>query len=153
MANTYTQIHLQFVFVTKFRSSFINPIWEDELYKYITGIVQNNHHKMLCINGMSDHIHMLVGFRPSQSISEFMKDVKANSSKWINANKLTPTRFQWQSGYGAFSYSKSHIPRVISYINNQKKHHQKTTFLEEYKTFLEKFQVEYYENYIFHEPN
>jgi REP element-mobilizing transposase RayT len=151
MANTYTQIHLQFVFAPKFRASVIQEAWETELYKYITGIVQNNKHKMLCINGMPDHVHMLVGFHTTQSIADFMQDVKANSSKWINENKLTKSRFEWQSGYGAFSYSKSQIPDVIGYIQNQKMHHQKKTFHEEYKLFLETFQVDYDELYVFKE--
>ena len=122
------------------------------MYKYITGIVQNNKHKMLCINGMPDHVHMLVGFHTTQSIADFMQDVKANSSKWINEKKLTKSRFEWQSGYGAFSYSKSQVPDVIAYIQNQKTHHQKKTFQEEYKLFLEKFQIDYDELYIFREP-
>jgi REP element-mobilizing transposase RayT len=152
MANTYTQIHLQFVFAPKFRASLIQDEWETELYKYITEIVQNNKHKMLCISGMPGHIHMLVGFHTTQSLADFMQDVKANSSKWINENKLTKSRFEWQSGYGAFSYSKSQIPNVIGYIQNQKEHHRKKTFQEEYKLFLEEFQVEYDELYIFKEP-
>ena len=107
---------------------------------------------MLCINGMEDHVHMLIGFHTTQSIADFMQDVKASSSKWINEKKLTKSRFEWQSGYGAFSYSKSQVPDVIAYIQNQKEHHQKKTFLEEYKLFLEKFQVDYDELYIFKEP-
>ena len=152
MANTYTQIHIQFVFAPKFRAALIQPAWEDELYKYITGIVQNNKHKMLCINGMPDHVHMLLGFRPPQSMSDLMQDVKASSSKWINSKKLTPGRFEWQAGYGAFSYSKSEIPNVIAYIQNQKIHHHKISFLKEYKSILEQFQIEYDEKYIFKEP-
>jgi putative transposase len=152
MANTYMQIHLQFVFASKFRASVIQEAWETELYKYITGIVQNNKHKMLCINGMSDHVHMLVGLHTTQSIADFMQDVKANSSGWINENRLTKARFKWQSGYGAFSYSKSQIPDVIGYIQNQKVHHQKKTFQEEYKLFLEEFEVTYDELYVFKEP-
>jgi putative transposase len=97
MANTYTQIHLQFVFAPKSRASLIQSEWEVELYKYITGIVQNNKHKMLCINGMPDHVHMLIGFHTTQSIADFMQDIKANSSKWINEKKLTRSRFEWQS--------------------------------------------------------
>jgi len=107
---------------------------------------------MICINGMSDHIHMLVGFHTTQSIADFMQDIKANSSKWINENKFTKSRFEWQSGYGAFSYSKSQIPDVINYIQNQKEHHQRKTFQEEYKLFLEKFQIDYDELYVFKEP-
>ena len=152
MANTYTEVHLQFVFAPKYRASLINSSWENDLYKYITGIVQNNNHKMIIINGMPDHVHMLIGLRATQSMAELMQDVKAGSSKWINDNKYCNGRFEWQSGYGAFSYSKSQLPNVIKYIENQKEHHRMQTFLEEYKLFLEKFEVEYDEKYIFHEP-
>ena len=152
MANTYTQIHLQFIFAPKYRASLIHADWENELYKYITGIVQHNKSKMICINGMPDHLHILVGFHTTQSIADFMQDVKAGSSKWINDNKMTKSRFEWQSGYGAFSYSKSQLPDVIRYIENQKEHHRKKSFLEEYKLFMEKFQIVYDEKYIFNEP-
>lgn len=152
MANTYTQIHLQFILAPRFRASLIHTDWENDLYKYITGIVQKNQHKMLCINGMPDHIHMLTGFNTTQSIGDFMQNVKSGSSKWINENKLTKSRFEWQSGYGAFSYSKSQMPRVIAYIQNQKEHHKKKPFLDEYKMFLKKFEVGYDEQYIFREP-
>ncbi|MEO6549774.1 MAG: IS200/IS605 family transposase [Ferruginibacter sp.] len=152
MPNTYTQVHLQFVFAPKYRASLILSSWENDLYKYITGIVQNNNHKMITINGMPDHVHMLVGFRSTQSMADLMQDVKAGSSKWINDNKYCKGRFEWQSGYGAFSYAKSQLPNVIRYIENQKEHHNRKTFLEEYKLFLEKFEVEYDEKYIFREP-
>jgi REP element-mobilizing transposase RayT len=132
--------------------ALIQPEWENELYKYITGIVQANNHKMLSVNGMPDHVHMLIGFRSTQSIADLMQDVKAGSSGWINKNKLAKSRFEWQSGYGAFSYSKSHVPDVIAYIQNQKEHHKTKTFLDEYKLFLEKFEVEYEEQYIFKDP-
>ncbi len=152
MANTYTQIFIQFVFVPKFRASLIQPIWEDELYKYITGIVQNNKHKMLAINGTSDHLHIFVGFHTTQSISDLMQDIKANSSKWINEKKFLKSRFEWQEGYGGFSYSKSQVADVIQYIKNQKEHHRKVTFAEEYRLFLKKFEIEYNEKYVFQEP-
>lgn len=149
MANTYTQIHIHFVFAVKFRYGIIQDHWKDNLYKYITGIVQNNNHKLLAINGMPDHIHILIGIRPSQSISDLMKDVKQGSSLWINENKFTNGRFEWQEGYGAFSYSKSQINTVIEYIQNQEIHHKKRTFREEYLEFLEKFEIEYDEKFIF----
>ena len=152
MANTYTQIFIQFVFAPKFRASLIQPIWEDELYKYITGIVQNNKHKMLAINGTSDHLHIFVGFHTTQSISDLMQDIKANSSKWINEKKFLKSRFEWQEGYGGFSYSKSQVADVIQYIKNQKEHHRKVTFAEEYRLFLKKFEIEYNEKYVFQEP-
>lgn len=149
MANTYTQIHIHFVFAVKFRNGIIQSRWKDNLYKYITGIVQNNNHKLLAINGMSDHFHILIGIRPSQSISDLMKDVKQGSSLWINENKLTNGRFEWQEGYEAFSYSKSQVNTVIEYIKNQEIHHKKRTFREEYIEFLEKFEIEYDEKFVF----
>jgi putative transposase len=151
MANTYSQVHLHFVFTVKYRTGIIRNEWKDRLYQYISGIVQKNEHKMIAINGMSDHIHMLVGFRMNQSIAGLMKDVKQFSSKWINENKLVPGRFEWQEGYGVFSYSMSHVKSVIDYILNQDQHHKKKTFLAEYKEFLEKFGIEYDERFIFKE--
>ncbi len=129
MPNTYTQIHIHFVFVVKYRAGLIQPNWKDNLYKYITGIVQANNHKMIIINGVADHIHLLVGIRPAQSISDLMQDVKGGSSKWISDNQLVPGRFEWQEGYGAFSYRKSQLPTVMGYIQNQEVHHQKKTFM------------------------
>ncbi len=152
MANTYTQIHLQFVFAVKYRAYTIAPRWKDELYKYITGIVQNHRHKLLAINGMPDHVHILTGMRPNQSVSDLMRDVKGDSSKWINERNFAPGRFEWQEGYGAFSYSKSQLPDVIAYIRNQEEHHRHKTFLEEYRQFLTLFQVDFDEQYIFKEP-
>lgn len=151
MPNTYTQIHIQFVFAVKFRHGLISSSWKDELYQYITGIVQNNKHKLICINGMPDHIHILIGVRPHQSISDLMQDVKGGSSKWINEKKFLKGKFEWQQGYGAFSYSKSHVKDVVHYIQNQEQHHQKKTFLQEYVEFLENFEVEYEESFIFKE--
>lgn len=152
MANTYSQIHLQFIFTPKFRESLIHSGWENELYKYISGITDKNKHKMLSINGVADHVHMLVGFNTNQSVAGFMQDVKADSSQWINNNKFCPSRFEWQLGYGVFSYSKSQIPKVVQYIQNQKEHHKKINFIDEYKLFLEKFEVDFNEQYIFKAP-
>lgn len=149
MANTYTQIHIQFVFAVKYRTATIHFSWKDELYKYITGIIQHHKHKLIAINGMADHIHILVGIRPKQSISDLMQDVKASSSKWINEKQLAQGRFEWQEGYGAFSYGKSQLKDVVAYINNQEEHHRIKTFKEEYIDFLQKFEVEYDEKFIF----
>jgi putative transposase len=151
MANTYTQIHIHFVFAVKFRHGIIQSKWKEDLYKYMTGIIQNDNHKLLAINGMPDHIHILIGLRPAQSISDLMKDVKQSSSKWINENKLTNGHFEWQEGYGAFSYSKSQIGQVVNYIQNQELQHKKKTFREEYLDFLEKFEVDYDDKFIFKE--
>ena len=149
MANTYTQIHIQIIFAVRYRQSVIHKEWQERLYQYITGIVQNYNHKVLQIGGMPDHVHLFVGMRPTQSLSDLMRIVKGESSEWIRENRLTGTRFTWQSGYGAFSYAKSQLPNVISYIQNQEEHHRKRTFLEEYEDFLREFEVEYDERYIF----
>ncbi|KOP39126.1 MULTISPECIES: IS200/IS605 family transposase [unclassified Flavobacterium] len=151
MANTYTQIHIHFVFAVKYRQAAIHKNWKNDLYKYISGIIKNNNHKILAINGVSDHVHILIGIRPAQSISELMKSIKQNSSKWINENKFTNIHFEWQEGYGAFSYSKSQLSAVADYIENQEEHHKKKTFKEEYINFLEKFEVDYDEKFIFKE--
>jgi len=151
MANTYTQLHIQFVFAVKYRTASIEKEWKDELHKYITGIIQENGHKMLQVNSMPDHIHIFIGMRPTQSVASLVQNVKAESSKWVKDKKFCTTSFAWQEGYGAFSYSKSHVPDVIRYIQNQEAHHQKETFLEEYKKILEVFEIEYDEQYIFKE--
>jgi putative transposase len=149
MANTYTQIHIQCVIAVKFRESVIQPVWKERLNQYITGIVQNNGHKMIAINSMPDHLHLFFGFRPNQSLSDLMRIMKSDSSEWINKEQFNPSTFRWQEGYGAFSYSRSQIKTVANYIANQEEHHRKKTFLEEYETFLKKFEVEYDERYIF----
>ena len=149
MANTYTQIHIHSIFAVRTRAGLIREQWRDELYKYIVGIIHHNQHKVLCINGMPDHIHILFGMRPIQSLSDLMQDVKGSSSKWINDQRFVVGHFEWQSGYGAFSYSKSQVPQIISYIRNQEEHHRQKTFLEEYREFLTLFGIEYDERYIF----
>ena len=151
MANSYTQIHIHAIFSVQNRISLIKVEWKDELYKYITGIIQNQGHKVLIINGMPDHIHILFGMRPVQSLSELMQDVKGSSSKWINQNSFVKGNFSWQEGFGAFSYGKSQLKNVIKYIENQEVHHKKITFLEEYKKFLEKFEIKHDKKYIFKE--
>ena len=152
MANTYTQIHIQAIFAVKYRKAMVGPIWQDELYKYITGIIQSEGHKLLAINGTTDHIHILFGMRPIQALSDLIMKVKSHSSKWINEKGLTSTKFQWQEGFGGFSYGKTQVPGVISYIHKQEEHHRKRNFLEEYKEILEFFEVEYNVQYIFIEP-
>ncbi len=149
MANTYTQIHIQLVFAVQNRQSLIGKDWKDELYRYITGIVQNNQHKVVAINGMPDHLHLLIGQRPVQSLSELVQEIKACSSRWINEKKLVRGKFEWQDGYGAFSYGKSQVDTVVGYIQQQEEHHRTRTFQEEYLAFLELFGVEYDEKYIF----
>jgi len=152
MSNTYTQIHIQIIFAVKYRMAMIDNIWKDELYKYITGIIQTQKHKLVIINGVADHLHILIGYRPYQSLSDLVQDIKGSSSKWINERKFTSLKFAWQEGYGAFSYSHSHLSRVINYIKDQEQHHKKTTFLDEYKSFLRDFEVSFEERYILKEP-
>jgi putative transposase len=151
MANTYTQLHIQFIFAVKYRAALIQNAWKDELYKYMTALVQDNDHKMLQVNGMPDHIHILIGMRPAQSVSSLIQHVKSESSKWIKEKKFCPSPFAWQEGYGAFSYSKSHVPDVVRYIQNQEVHHKKETFLDEYRQFLKLFEIDFEEQYIFKE--
>jgi len=152
MSNTYTQIHIQCVVAVKYRQSLIAPEWKEQLHKYITGIVQNHGHKMIAVNSMPDHLHVFFGFRPNQSLSDLMRLVKGESSEWINLQRFTPAVFRWQEGYGAFSYSKSHVQKVTNYVMNQEEHHRKQTFLQEYRQFLEQFEIDYDERYIFKEP-
>ena len=148
MANTFTQIYLHFVFAVQNRMSLIQPGWKDELYKYITGIVKNNKHKLLAINGMPDHIHIAVGYKPHQLIPDLLQDIKGCSSKWINEKKFVKGKFNWQSGYGAFSFSHSHTDAVVKYINNQEQHHKKRSFNEEYVKLLKKYNIPYDERYV-----
>lgn len=152
MANTYTQLHVQFVFAVKFRRALIGVEWKDRLHKYVTGIFQQNGHKMLQINSMPDHMHIFIGLRPQQSISSIMQNVKTEATKWINTNGFSRSNFQWQDGYGAFSYCKAEVPAVVAYIQNQESHHHRETFRDEYLRLLKEFEVEYDERYIFHEP-
>jgi putative transposase len=149
MPNTYTQIHIQCVMAVKFREALIQSSWKEQLHKYITGIVQNDDHKMIAINSMPDHLHLFIGFRPNQSLSDLMRLVKGESSKWLNEQQFTSIPFRWQEGYGAFSYSRSHVQAVTDYVMNQEERHRKRTFLEEYRQFLEQFEIEYDERYIF----
>ncbi len=149
MPNTYTQIHIHAVFSVQNRISLISKNWEQRLYQYISGIIQNHGHKLLAINGMPDHLHVLFGMRPTQSLSDLIRDVKGDSSHWINENKFVNGRFSWQEGYGAFSYSKSQISAVATYIENQELHHKKKTFIEEYIKILQDFEIEFDEKYIF----
>lgn len=149
MANTYTQIHIQVVFAVKRRSGLIQREWKDQLYKYITGIIQQHGHKVLAINGVSDHVHILFGMRPTQSLSELMQDVKGGSSKFINEQRLISSRFEWQEGYGAFSYMREKVPTIINYIKNQELHHMHQSFQDEYLDLLQEFEVEFDERYVF----
>ncbi|MBS4039176.1 MAG: IS200/IS605 family transposase [Flavobacteriales bacterium] len=149
MSSTFSQLYIQIVFAVKGRQSLIQPSWEEELYKYITGIVQNKGQKMLAINGIPDHIHLLIGMKPSCCLSDLVREIKKASNNYINEKRFCPYKFEWQEGYGAFSYSHSALYYVIGYIANQKEHHRTKTFREEYVDFLKKFEVEYKEEYLF----
>lgn len=147
--STYSQIYIQVVFAVKYRDALIQPEWETELYKYITGIVQNKEQKMLAINGMPDHLHFLIGMKPSCTLSDLVREVKKSSNAFIKEKRFTLFNFQWQEGFGAFSYSHSNLDNVIGYIMKQKEHHKKQTFKDEYLTFLKNFAIEYKDEYLF----
>ena len=149
MANTYSRIYLQVVFAVKGRKSLIQCEWKDELYKYICGVVNGKKEKVYAIGGVSDHIHILISIKPSSIISDLVRDIKCNSSKWINERQYVIDKFQWQEGFGAFSYTHWHLDTIINYINNQEEHHKKKSFKNEYLEFLEQFYIEYDEKYLF----
>jgi REP element-mobilizing transposase RayT len=149
MANTYTQIYIHVVFAVEGRQSLIKPANNQELQKFITGIVSGQKQKLIAINNMPDHLHILVGLRPDSSLSDLVRDIKAGSSKFIREKKWVAGRFSWQEGFGAFSYSRSQLGTVIRYIENQQRHHAKRSFREEYIALLEKFGVDYDPRYIF----
>ena len=149
MSNTYTQLITQLVFAVKGRQNLIEESSRERVEKFICGAAQTRKHKPLAIYCMPDHLHFLIGLNPNQSISDLVKEIKTSSNDLINDNKLTKQHFYWQEGYGAFSYSKSALDNVVKYILNQKEHHKKKTFKEEYTNFLEKFGVEYEDKYLF----
>lgn len=149
MANTYSQVYVQCVFAVKYRNAVIHKEWRQSLYGVIGNLINDAGCKTIIVNGVEDHVHCFVGLRPRLSISELMKGVKAKSSKYINDRQLVKSRFEWQEGYGVFSYGHSQIDDVYRYISNQDLHHKKQTFREEYLAFLEKFEVPYDERYIF----
>jgi len=149
MAGTFSQIYIQAVFAVKGRENLIRREWKDELHKYIAGIIKGKDQKSIIVNGMPDHIHTFIGLRPSMAISDLLRDIKNNSSNFINDKKWVRGRFSWQGGYGAFSYSHSQIETVYNYILNQEEHHRRKTFREEYLQFLKEFDVPYEERYLF----
>lgn len=149
MAGTFSQMYIQVVFAVKHRQTLIQPSWEERLYEYTTGIIRNKGQKLLAVNGMPDHIHILIGMKPACCLSDLVREIKKSTNEFINENKFTGSRFNWQAGFGAFSYSHSHLDNVIRYIMNQKEHHRKETFKEEYIAFLRKFEVSYEPQYLF----
>lgn len=149
MANTYTQLTIHIVFAVKHRENVLRKQHRDELYRYITGIITNKNHKVLAINGVADHIHILIGLNPAVALSDIVRDIKNNSSKFINKQGWCNGKFQWQEGYGAFSYARSQRSTVIDYIMSQEEHHKKKSFKDEYLEILNKFEIEFDEKYIF----
>ena len=149
MANTYTQINMHVVFSVKGRENILHAKLRPKLFKYISGILSNERQFPLAVNGYKDHVHMFFEMNPKNSLSEIMRIVKSNSSKWINQNKFLPGKFSWQAGYGGFSYSRSQRNNVIQYIMQQEKHHKEATFREEYLKLLKRFEIDFDEQYIF----
>jgi len=149
MANTFSQIYIQTVFAVNGRLSLIRPEFKEELYKYMTGIVRNNAQKLISINGMSDHVHILIGLKPAMALADLVLDIKADSSDFINRKKWIRGRFSWQEGYGAFSHGHSRLDTIIRYIQNQEQHHLRRSFKDEYLVWLKKFEIPFEEKYVF----
>jgi putative transposase len=149
MAGTFTKIYIQLVFAVKGRENIIQKSWRDELHKYISGIITEKNQKSIIVNGVEDHVHCFIGLKPNMSISDLVRDIKNNSSKFINDRKFIRGKFQWQEGYGAFSHSHSQIEQVYNYILNQEKHHKKKSFREEYIDFLTKYEIDFKPEYLF----
>ena len=149
MANTFSQIYIQTVFAVSGRLSLITSDFKEELHKYITGIVKNQGQKLIAINGMADHLHILIGLKPAMALASLIRDIKSDSSDWVNRNKLARGKFAWQEGYGAFSYGHSQLDTIIRYIMNQEEHHRRRTFRDEYLTLLRKFEIDFKEEYVF----
>lgn len=145
----FTQLYIQLVFAVKYRDRLLKDAIRPEIFSYMSGTLTNLKHKSLIINGTSDHVHVFLGLNPTMSISDTVWELKRSSSLFINNKNWFRSKFQWQEGYGAFSYSRSHIDNVYKYIENQEQHHKRTTFREEYIDFLEKFEIEYDNKYLF----
>lgn len=149
MANTYTQLYFHIVFAVKGRQNHISTKWKDELYKYISGIIANKDQKLFIINGIPNHIHLLIGTKPNCNLSDLVRDIKANSSKWINEKEFINGKFEWQTGFGAFTLGQRQIPTIVNYIKNQEEHHKVQTFKEEYIDFLKDYEIDFKHEYIF----
>jgi len=149
MANTYSQIYIQTDFAVDGRLSLIRPEFKEDLYKYTTGIVTNSRQKLIAINGMSDHVHILIGLNPAMALADLVRDIKADSSNFINKKRWVRGRFSWQEGYSAFSYGHSQLDTIISYIRNQEQHHRRRSFKDEYLAWLKKFENPFEEKYVF----
>jgi REP element-mobilizing transposase RayT len=149
MANTYTQLYVHIVFAVKGRSNLISADWKIQLYQYISGIITHKDQKLMIINGVANHIHMLIGFKPDCNLSDLVRDIKSNSSKWINEQKKIKGKFEWQHGFGAFTIGQSQVQTVINYIEHQEDHHRVKSFREEYIDLLKDYQIDYMAKYIF----
>jgi len=149
MAGTFSQIYIQIVFAVNGRTNLLQKHWREEVFKYMAGTIKGKNQKSIIVNGVANHVHLFVGLKPSMSVSDLVRDIKNNSSNFINDQKFVRGKFSWQEGFGSFSYSHSHIDQVYQYILNQEEHHRKRTFKEEYLDFLKKFDVEYDEKYLF----
>ncbi len=149
MAGTFSQLYIQVVFAVKGRENLIQLPWRDELHKYISGIIKGKEQKSIIVNGVADHIHCFIGLKPSMQISDLVRDIKNNSTNFVNSKKLVNGKFAWQEGYGVFSYSHSQVNDVYNYILNQENHHKKQTFKEEYVEFLNRFEIPHDERYLF----
>lgn len=149
MAGTFSQIYIQYVFAVKGRENLLKKTWRDDVFKYISGIIKGKNQKPIIVKGVSYHVHVFVGLKPAMCISDLIRDIKNNSSNFINNQKYLPGHFSWQEGYGAFSYGHSQLDQVYQYILNQERHHQKTSFKEEYLDLLSKFEIPHEEKYLF----
>ena len=149
MANTYSQIYIQVVFAVQGRQNLLQPEHKEELHKFIAGVVRNKNQKLIRINSVHDHVHILLSLKPDIALSDLVRDIKANSSRFMNKKGWVMGRFNWQEGFGAFSYSHSQLDQVINYINRQEEHHRQRTFKDEYFSLLEKFHVNFDPNYLF----
>ncbi|MCZ7621495.1 MAG: IS200/IS605 family transposase [Candidatus Kuenenia sp.] len=149
MSGTFTQIYIQAIFAVNGRSNLLQKPWRDEVFKYMAGIIKNKGQKSIIVNGVANHVHIFIGLQPSMAISDLVRDVKNNTTNFINDRKLIRSKFSWQEGYGAFSYAHSQIETVYNYILNQEEHHKRKTFKEEYSDFLKRFNVKFHEKYLF----
>ncbi len=151
MANTYTQLYVHLVFAVSGRANLIAPQWKEELYRYITGIITHKNQKLMIINGMPDHLHLLVGFNPDCALSDLVRDIKANSSKFINDKRWVMGKFSWQTGFGGFTIGQSQIAKTANYIEHQEIHHKKRSFRQEYLDFLKAYKIEFKTDFLFAE--
>ena len=149
MAGTFSQIYIQAVFAVEGRANLLQKPWREEVFKYMAGIIKGKNQKSIIVNGVANHVHLFIGLKPSIAVSDLVRDIKNNTSNFINTQKFVHGKFSWQEGFGSFSYAHSQIEQVYQYILNQEEHHRKKTFKEEYLDFLRKFEIEYDEKYLF----